>query len=328
MSALAEKPSTAVRAPGRLVALAGMLALAGASLALLSWALPAAPPPARSPFGVGMAEATGAGGGLAAWILSLQADYGRRLGEAVAGLRRDGGAWWLVGLSLVYGVLHAAGPGHGKAVVSAYILSSGADLRRGMGVSAAAALVQALVALLLVGVLTLVAGVGPDGFRAVSSRVETLGFLAMSAFGAWLLWRKAGALAAPAAGACGPGCGHDHGPPRGDGLRTAAAAALAGGLRPCSGAILVLVLALSQGLYAVGVAAVLAMAAGTAATTALVAAVAVHAKSLALRVAGGRGRAGAVAATAFEAFVAALVTVLGLLLALGAAGGLGGSLSG
>jgi nickel/cobalt exporter len=61
---------------------------------------------------------------------------------------------------------------------------------------------------------------------------------------------------------------------------------LAVGLRPCSGALIVLAFALSQGLLAAGITAVLLMGLGTAATTGVLAALAVSAKGLALRLAG------------------------------------------
>ena len=295
------------------------LAAAGALLALVAVALPAPPAPVRSPFGVGVSEG---GGGILAWTEALQAAYGRRLSEAVAALRREGGAAWLVGLAFAYGVLHAAGPGHGKAVVSAYILAGGAELRRGVAVSFGAALVQGFVALALVGGATLLAGAGPDGLKAAAGRIEAAGFLAMAAFGGWLLARKAAALAGGPGHACGPGCDHA-GPGRG-GL----AAAVAAGLRPCSGAVLVLVLAFSQGVAGAGVAAVLAMSLGTALTTSVAAAASVYAKRLALRLAGGRPGPWGRLVLAGEAVVAALVLLLGLLLAVGMAGGAAGALSG
>jgi ABC-type nickel/cobalt efflux system permease component RcnA len=79
----------------------------------------------------------------------------------------------------------------------------------------------------------------------------------------------------------------------------------------------VLVFALSQGLFAAGIAATFAMALGTALTTGAIAAVAVFAKASALRVAGGRGLSGAVAIAGFELLAAAFVLVLGLSLLFG-----------
>ena len=71
--------------------------------------------------------------------------------------------------------------------------------------------------------------------------------------------------------------------------RELAGVVLAAGMRPCAGAIVVLVFALAQGLFAAGIAATFAMALGTALTTGAIATLAVFAKALALRIAGGRG---------------------------------------
>ena len=90
-----------------------------------------------------------------------------------------------------------------------------------------------------------------------------------------------------------------------------AGVALAAGIRPCAGAIVVLVFALSQGLFAAGVAATVAMALGTALTTGLIAAVAVFAKAFAVRVARGRGAHGTRVIAGVELLAAAFVLVLG-----------------
>lgn len=286
-------------------------AAAAAAALWLAAALLPSPPPARAPFGTGLAEPAGA----VAWLNLVQAEYGRRLTEAVLALRGGSGWAWLAGLSFAYGVVHAAGPGHGKAVVSAYILADGAGLRRGVGAAAGAALFQAALAAVLAGGAYLAAG-GPDGLRAGSARIEAAGFLAMAAFGAWLLWRRASALSRGTA-PCGPGCGHAHAAPS---ARGALAAAAVAGSRPCSGAVLVLLLAFSQGMPVAGAAAVGAMAAGTALTTSSVAAASVYAKALALRAAGGAPGPLARMAAAGELVAAAAILVLGLALAAGAAG--------
>ena len=61
---------------------------------------------------------------------------------------------------------------------------------------------------------------------------------------------------------------------------------LAVGLRPCSGALVVMVFALSQGLLAAGIVSVLLMGLGTAITVAALATLAVSAKGLAGRIGG------------------------------------------
>jgi ABC-type nickel/cobalt efflux system permease component RcnA len=92
---------------------------------------------------------------------------------------------------------------------------------------------------------------------------------------------------------------------------------LAAGIRPCSGAIILLVFALSQGLLAAGVAATFAMALGTALTTGLIAALAVFARTLATRIARGRGGYSALLIGGLELAAAAFVLVLGVSLLAG-----------
>ena len=103
--------------------------------------------------------------------------------------------------------------------------------------------------------------------------------------------------------------------------RDMAGVALAAGIRPCAGALIVLVFALSQGLFAAGIAATFAMALGTALTTGAIAALAVFSKAMALRLAGGRGASGAIAIAGLELLAAAFVLVLGASLPLRPLGG-------
>ena len=94
-------------------------------------------------------------------------------------------------------------------------------------------------------------------------------------------------------------------------------AVLTVGVRPCSGAILVLVFALAQGLFWAGVAATLLMGLGTAITVSAIAIIAVSAKGLAARVAAGRDGGGAVLLRGIEFGAAALVLLFGVGLLLG-----------
>ena len=61
----------------------------------------------------------------------------------------------LFGISFLYGVFHAAGPGHGKAVISSYLFANNETWRRGVVLSCASAMLQALVAILLVGIASI-----------------------------------------------------------------------------------------------------------------------------------------------------------------------------
>ena len=318
--------------PGRLGLRLGLMVLAIGVAALLAAAIAwlvapgiVAPPP-RSPFGIGFREAAPAATGIGGVILALQASFSRSLNAAVSALR-GGGSWSpLVGLAFAYGVFHAAGPGHGKAVIAGYILAGERALRRGAMLSVCAALLQACMAGAIVGLGTLILNATAASITRAGTLIETVSFALVALIGLVLTWRKAGRLAHLGAG-CGPGCSHLPGPQAldtHDTWRERAGVVLAAGTRPCAGAVLVLVFAVSQGVPGAGVLAVLAMALGTALTTTALACLAVFAKRTALRLAGGRGQAGLVALGGLELVAAAFVLVLGTAMLSGLAPGLGG----
>jgi nickel/cobalt exporter len=312
----------ASRLARRLGLMAGAVALAAGLIALLAWLVAPglATPPPRSPFGIGFREAAPAATGLGGLILALQASFARAMNGAVIALK-GGGEWTpLIGLAFAYGVFHAAGPGHGKAVIAGYILAGERAFRRGCALGACAALLQALVAMALVGVGSLVLNATAASMTRAGTFIETVSFALVAAAGLALAWRKAGQLAG--GHACGPDCAHIPGPRLAAEVRSwreAAGIVLAAGSRPCAGAVLVLVFALAQGVAGAGILAVLAMAAGTAITTTALAALAVFAKRAALALAGGRGRAGARAVGGLELLAAAFVLVLGVAMLAGLA---------
>jgi nickel/cobalt exporter len=111
--------------------------------------------------------------------------------------------------------------------------------------------------------------------------------------------------------------------PAKSGVMRAWAAVVAVGVRPCSGAIIVLVFALSQGLFAAGIAAAIVMGLGTGLTVAALAALAVSARSVAVRLAGAESPTGVRLVRGLEIVGAACVMLFGLVLLGGAiAGGL------
>lgn len=243
------------------------------------------------------------------WIAVQQAMLYRELASAIRALRGESpmmAALILAGLSFAYGVLHAAGPGHGKAVISSYVLANEETVRRGIGLAFAAAFVQALSAMVIVGGLAKLLGLTGMELKTLAFQLEQVSYVAIAVVGLWLCYRAVRhvmAERAPATvahrdhhhhhhahhhhdhqnhdhGAC---CGHAHMPDpttvaRATGFRERAAIALAVGIRPCTGAIIVLVFAAAQGLFWAGVGATLAMALGTALTVSLIAAAAVSGK--------------------------------------------------
>lgn len=340
---------------------------------------------AHNPFGVGISEGGGSASGPIGWMLQQQTLFERQLSSAVRAARTDGSAVWLLtGLSFAYGVFHAAGPGHGKAVMASYLFASDRALKRALVLSLCAALLQGLVAVLLVGVLALVLHATAQRMKDAASLVESLSYAGIAVLGAWLVWQKGrrfvGALIArpaPVSSAQasaeafdhprdrghvhdhvrrhdhihpdhalhhpdggdekggvavlsraaeahrhGPDCKHYHAPDPaalGEGFswREALLTVVAAGSRPCSGAILVLVFALAQGLFLTGMVAVLAMSIGTAVTTGALASLAVLAKGAAVRFAAPETRRGTLVVRGLELLAATVILAAGLSLFLG-----------
>lgn len=340
-----------------------LLAVAVA-VALVSWsALAQQSPPAKSPFGVGppsadrsltpppSAQPAGVVQRMGQWLMEKQALMHRELATAVRRFKTAdpfSAALLLVAVSFAYGVLHAAGPGHGKAVISSYVLADGQTVRRGILLSFMAALIQALSALVLVAVLILVLRSTGLQMKAMETWLETLSWGFVALVGAWLLYyqlRSAFALTHAHAHTHDHGGDHDNHPHdhphghdhhnhhhqsagcevcahlpapsqlKGDwSWKRAFALAFAVGIRPCTGAILVLVFAIGQGLWWAGVLSTLAMALGTAITVSALATMAVGSRELAKRLAGSGGSSKWVDRVQVAAGVggASLVLVLGI----------------
>ena len=326
---------------------------------------------AHRPFAVGGGEGGGgASGGLTGWLIEMQSQLTRLIAGEVHALHGDPAAiWGLVGFGFAYGVFHAAGPGHGKAVIASYMMASDRALKRGIVLSFLAATLQGAVAVALVGVAALVFNATSAQMNAAADGLALASYSGVVAIGLWLTATKGRALAAalsarfarraalaaaPAYAAApwrpatelgaavafrahspdggaptsvdDPACGHSHAPDpaaleAGFSWRGAAATVLAAGSRPCSGAILVLVFALAQGLFAAGVGAVAAMSLGVALTTGALAFAAVFAKRLAMRMAAGDDSRVALAARGVEFLAALLVVAFGLALLLAAGRG-------
>lgn len=317
---------------------------------------------AQSPLGIGTAEpsfqTTGFFGGVLAWVNTQQQDFYRLLTGTLKGMRENPWQLWsLIGLSFSYGVFHAAGPGHGKAVISSYMIANETELKRGVVLALLSSLLQGIVAILLVGAAYLVLRGTAISMTQATQGLEVMSYALIAVFGGWLLARKLRSIfaAVPAAARtemqlshaghhhdhhhfhAGPAhhdhqhtgdavcatCGHAHAPDpsmlKGERfhLREAWSAIVAVGLRPCSGALIVLTFALLNGLYLGGILSVFAMSIGTAITVSILATLAVTAKGIAVRYAS-NGSSAMRITNGIEIFGALMVLVLGLLL-LGAA---------
>ena len=228
-------------------------------------------------------------GQIAIW----QSHFYRQLTTAVRAWKADGfQAWWLLVLSFAYGVFHALGPGHGKAILSAYVVANRETMKNGAILAFVASLVQALVAIALVGVAAGILNVTGSVLNEATAYLELLAYAFLVLLGAWLVYKH---VFKPILGLVRPqhgdhdhqhhhnhdhhdhaNCGHSHFPAPEQVVgqlswRKAWGVILAIGLRPCSGAILVLVFALSQQFFLAGVAAALAMGLGTGIAVAMLA---------------------------------------------------------
>jgi nickel/cobalt exporter len=311
-----------------------------------------------SPFGVATPDSTGTAfggplGGLFAWVALRQAEFYQVLTTSLAQLKSSGHAvWLLVGVSFLYGIFHAVGPGHGKSVITSYLLVTRQTVRRGIAVSFAAGLLQALTAISVVLVAAAILHVTAIGMKQATDSFLILSYALVAAVGGWLLWSKAFGHGhhhhgrhdhhhdhhrdhdhehthdCDHAECAADHAGHSHAPDpvllsKPLTLSRAWAAILAVGIRPCSGAIIVLVFALSQGLLLAGIASVLVMALGTSMTVSSLAVLAVTAKDAALRLARADSAVTERVVKVLEICAAAFVLFLGLTLLGGAlAGGL------
>ncbi|MFD1801892.1 nickel/cobalt transporter [Mixta tenebrionis] len=211
----------------------------------------------------------------------------------------------LLGFSLLYGILHALGPGHGKVVIATFLATHPTRLKTSLQLTLAAAVVQGLVAVALVTLMLVVLQTTSRQLHLSSFWLEKGSYLLVIGLGGWLCWRALRQLMRlrPADGAAPPGyqlhsaghqhhahcgCGHQHLPDnrqlaRATGWKTSLLLVLSMGMRPCSGAIMMLLFARVIGVYGWGVASALAMALGTALTVSAMALLVQSSRALALR---------------------------------------------
>ena len=125
--------------------------------------------------------------------------------------------WMLIGLSFAYGIFHAAGPGHGKAVISSYMVANEVALRRGILLSFVSALLQGLTAIVVMLLAYFVLRGTTISMTDAAWFMEIMSFALVTLFGAWLLWRKLGPSIlrlfgrAPAYSLSAAHAGHSHG---------------------------------------------------------------------------------------------------------------------
>ncbi|MBR0702446.1 nickel/cobalt transporter [Bradyrhizobium diazoefficiens] len=331
---------------------------------------------AQNPFGAPRPAQAAApeASGIIGWLLAKQSEFYRQMSSTIRAAKSDGSAvWTLLFISFAYGIFHAAGPGHGKAVIASYLVANRETARRGIALSFASALMQSLVAILIVGISAWVLNATAKTMCKAEGVIEIASYALIALFGLRLVWVKGRTFiralqaAQPVPAIAGvphhhdhhhdahdhhghdhhhhdhhhhdhghahahahhghdhvhdEHCGHSHGPTPSElagpgGWRRGFAAILTVGIRPCSGAILVLVFALAQGLFWAGIAATFLMGLGTAITVAAIAVIAVSAKDIAARLSAGRDGGGALFMRGIEFAAAGVVLLFGAGLLLG-----------
>jgi len=343
------------------------LSAIAASIAITVLSLSSAHAQGAGPFGVGAPETgsslagTGIFSGIFIWIAGQESGFYRELVNALQALKNDPHAALLLSsLSLAYGVFHAAGPGHGKAVIASYIIANKQTLRRGIILSFISAFIQGAVAVAFVAAARFIFDVTAVEMTQATEGLELTSALMITSLGLWLVATKVfrikltrrpetaeftqiadaadpshihtadcthalfGSLQPGAQKATGgmmvcADCGSTHMPDPSmlEGAfswRKAVSAVAAVGIRPCSGAIIVLVFAFSQRLFLAGVLSVAAMSVGTGITVALLAGAAVFMKERAVSFAGSDSRMGGVVVRSAEILAAVGVLIMGTLL--------------
>ncbi len=263
----------------------------------------------------------------------LQRDLAATL-RAVRTERSATAALALMLLSFAYGVVHAAGPGHGKVVLSSYLVASRSAMRRGIILASAAAGVQALSAIALVGLLAIILGATQRATAAAVPWLDAASYAAIVLLGLWMLvgalrgshhhhHHHPGPGSAHDDGAAGhhdhhhghPDAAHTHHDPAPASRLQTVMLVFSMGIRPCSGAVLVLLFALGQGVFLLGVASAAVMAVGTAITTSVLAVLTVAARHTALRLAQRKsGRTGEWVARGLAVLGALAIVFFGALL--------------
>ncbi|MEM7743705.1 MAG: hypothetical protein AAF409_08345 [Pseudomonadota bacterium] len=277
------------------------------------------------------------------WAVAQQRGFQNELAQFIMAARRgeSGVVWGLIAASALYGFVHALGPGHGKFLIGSAGLGSRATARAMAALALTSSLAQGLTAVLLVYGGLAILSVGTRWAENVTNDVLTpISYGVIAVIGMVLIWRGCRAILTYLRAQrhahehahehhhhhghahdeeCG--CGHRHGPTLDEvekvrGWRDALALIAGIAVRPCTGAVIVLVIAWQTELHALGLGAVLAMSLGTGAFTAMVALASVYLREASF-LASGSGGAVSLLAPALQLLAGGLVLIfsLGLLFA-------------
>ena len=266
---------------------------------------------------------------IARWAIESQRDVQQAMAAYLRKLRAGeaGALAGLLGLCFTYGFFHAAGPGHGKILIGGYGVGARVPVVRLSVLALASSLAQAATAVILVYAGVLLLGATRDAMQGAADKIMApASYGAIALVGLWLLWRGLRRFkravhddhdqAHDHEGNCAS-CGHRHGPSLDEArsvtsLRDGLAIVAAVAIRPCTGALFLLILTWRMGIDMAGILGAFTMGLGTASVTVAVAIAAVTLREgLFLRFFAEQGGAAAralplveIAAGAFVALVA------------------------
>ncbi len=270
----------------------------------------------------------GGAGDVARWATEGQREVQQSMAGYLRSLRAGeaGALAGLLGLCFAYGFFHAAGPGHGKILIGGYGVGARVPVLRLSVLALASSLAQAATAVVLVYAGVFLLGLTRQAMQGVADDIMApASYGAIALVGVWLLWRGVRRFGRAAhvhhdhehsdSEVCSS-CGHKHGPSleeakRVTSLRDALAIVAAVAIRPCTGALFLLILTWRMGIDMAGIMGAFAMGLGTASVTVVVAIAAVTLREgLLARLIAGQGGAGTRALPLVEIAAGALVALI------------------
>ncbi len=227
--------------------------------------------------------------GVTAFVANAMTPVQRTLNESLAGISRSlkgsrslGGLLFVMMISLAYGIFHAAGPGHGKTIVSSFFLANDAKLRHSVAIGYLIAIVHSLAALSVVLILYyLIRGLFSANIEQANRYIQLVTFAVIAVLGAVMLVGRI------------RGTGHHHHlhahepeESRRVTLRSLVGIAVPAGVIPCPGAVAIILFALSLHMLLVSVLSVVSISVGMGVTISVTGALVILAKRGALKALG------------------------------------------
>ncbi|HEX4113315.1 MAG TPA: hypothetical protein VH020_12340 [Stellaceae bacterium] len=243
----------------------GLTGLLAALVLLLSLVAPSSADPFHqaAPAAARQREPAGTvGGGVVAWLADKQHALNEAISDAFHEVETDhsrAALALILGLAFLYGVIHAIGPGHGKSIVASYFVAHHARWTSGIMMGSAISLIQGASAIVLVGVLAILLQAKQIEVLNRGTVVEFVSYGLIVAIGLWMFYRAAtGKLHAHA-----HDDGHDHDRHH---HKLDRRLIVATGLTPCASAIIILLFALANDAFGLGIVAVAVLTVGMAVT--------------------------------------------------------------